>query len=95
MNSEVETEPDLLEVLPDGPLRAALCRHYIVRLRHELGTLRVIAAAANHRSAIDRVLEAAGAPRSSVLTVQKIKAKRRDATAGTVFKSLKYVAAKG
>jgi len=94
-NSEVETEPGLIELLSDGPLRVALWRHCLVRLRHELGSLRVITAAANHRSAIDRVLEAAGAPRSAVLTVQKKKAKRRDATPGTVFKTLKFVSAKG
>ena len=88
MKSEAEAE--VLEVLPDGPLLVAELRHYIVRLRHDLGTVRVIATAADHRAAIARVLEAAGAPRSAVLTVQKIKARRPDVTSGTIFKTLKY-----
>lgn len=88
-------EAELLEVLPDGPLPMAASHHYIVRLRHEQGTIRVIAKAADHRAAIARVLEAAGAPRTAVVTVQKIKTKRRDATPGTSFKALKYVAGGG
>jgi hypothetical protein len=85
-----ETESELLEVLPEGPLPSAELHHYIVRLQHDLGTIRVITTAADHRAAIIRVLEAAGAPRSAVLTVQKIKTKRREATPGNILRTLKY-----
>jgi hypothetical protein len=90
-----ESESEMLEVLPEGPLSSAELRHYIVRLQHDLGTIRVITTATDHRAAIARVLEAAGAPRSAVLTVQKIKTKRREATPGTILKTLKFAGASG
>jgi len=81
-----------LEVLPDdAPIPAvAKSKHYVVRLRHDLGTLRVITAAADHRAAIARVIASANAPRQAVVSVQKIKTKHREATPGTLLKGLKY-----
>lgn len=83
----------MLEVLPDGPLPVPELHYYIVRLQHDLGTVRVITTALDHRVAIARVLEAAGAPRNAVLTVQKIKQRRPAATSGTFLKTLKYATA--
>jgi len=86
-----------LEVLPDdAPIPAvATAKHYVVRLRHDLGTIRVITAATDHRAAIARVVAIAHAPRHAVVSVQKIKTKQRAATAGTLLKELKYATVTG
>jgi hypothetical protein len=60
-----------------------------VRLRHDLGIILVVAQAADHRAAITSVLEAAAAPRSAVISVQKIKW-RGTAQPGTKLKALKF-----
>ena len=81
---------EMLEVLPGGLQLTGKSKHYVVRLRHDLGTCQVITQAPDHKVAITNVIEAAGAPRQAVISVQRIKAKKRTATIGSNLKALKY-----
>jgi tetratricopeptide (TPR) repeat protein len=64
-----ELEPgETLEVLPPQVSALIKLKHYVVRLRHDLGIILVVTQAADHRAAITNVLEAAAAPRSAVIT---------------------------
>jgi hypothetical protein len=96
---DFKTEPgETLEVLPLCPQSADVkLKHYVVRLRHDVGTALVVTQATDHRTAIKNVLEAACAPRSAVVSVQKIKWKGSASAAGSSarqaessLKNLKY-----
>ena len=96
---DFKTEPgETLEVLPFLPQSAVVkLKHYVVRLRHDVGTALVVTQATDHKAAIKNVLEAACAPRSAVVSVQKIKWKGGASTAGSnppltegSLKALKY-----
>src|ERR1019366_1126527 len=76
---DFKTEPgETLEVLPLVPQSAAVkLKHYVVRLRHDVGTALVVTQATDHRTAIKNVLEAACAPPSAVGSEKKKKGKGR------------------
>ena len=93
MNDLILPPGETLEVLAaddSGSLAVIKLKHYVVRLRHDGGVISVIAPARDHRAAISRVTESAAAPRSAVVSVQRIKLKHRPATANPTLKTLKY-----
>jgi hypothetical protein len=68
--------PETVEVLTSDPhsqLAVAKMKRYAVRLRHDEGILRVITTAPDHKLAIRKVLAAAGAPRTAVISIKKLK----------------------
>jgi hypothetical protein len=68
--------PETVEVLPadpQAPLPVVKLKRYAVRLRHDLGILRVITTAPDHKVAIGKVLAAAAAPRNAVISIKKLK----------------------
>ena len=68
--------PEMVEVLPDdSQLQRAVIKmkRYAVRLRHDLGILRVITTAPDHKAAISNVLAAAAAPRNAVISIKKLR----------------------
>lgn len=50
---------------------------YVVRLRHDHGRIRIRAVAQSVRQAIDSVLKAEGAPDGSVLSVYRLRDRKR------------------
>jgi hypothetical protein len=70
----LEVLPETEEILSAPPTQAPVrMKRYAVRLRHDLGIMRVITTAPDHKVAIENVLAAANAPRTAVISIKKLK----------------------
>ena len=70
----LEVLPETEEILSEPtPLAMVRMKRYAVRLRHDLGIMRVITTAPDHKVAIENVLAAANAPRTAVISIKKLK----------------------
>jgi hypothetical protein len=66
--------PETEQILSAQPTQSLVrMKRYAVRLRHDLGIMRVITTAPDHKVAIENVLAAANAPRTAVISIKKLK----------------------